>query len=140
MGGALLLLLGAGPLVAQQQGVVQGVVRDSATGEPVVEADVMSGSLRVRTAPDGRYRLEGLAPGPAEVSVRRVGYRPVARRVVVEAGNPTRADFSLTAAAAVLDPVVVTATRDQLAGCSEDFLNGLDRAGDLIIISLDQPP
>lgn len=113
MGGALLLLLGAGPLVAQQQGVVQGVVRDSATGEPVVEADVMSGSLRVRTAPDGRYRLEGLAPGPAEVSVRRVGYRPVARRVVVEAGNPTRADFSLTAAAAVLDPVVVTATRDE---------------------------
>lgn len=111
--GTWLLLLAAAPAAAQQQGAAFGVVRDGATGDPVAEADVMAGSNRVRTAADGKYRLEGLAAGPVDVAVRRVGYLPVTKRIVVSAGVPAQADFSLTASATTLETMVVTATRDE---------------------------
>jgi iron complex outermembrane receptor protein len=107
-----MLLLGASAGWAQQ-GVVQGVVKDQATGEVIAEADVSSGAVRGRTGADGRYRLEGVGAGPVPVQVRRVGYLPVTRQVVVAPGSPVEVNFSLTAAVTTLETVVVTATRDE---------------------------
>jgi iron complex outermembrane receptor protein len=112
MRGAALLLLTAAPAAAQQ-GVAYGVVRDGTTGDVITEADMTSGSSRARTTPDGKYRLERLGAGQVDVSVRRVGYLPVTKRVVVAPGVAVEVNFDLTASATTLETMVVTATRDE---------------------------
>lgn len=66
----LVLLLLARTAAAQEDAVVRGVVVNSATGEPVVEALVAVGAeRRASTDGEGRFTLCRLADGPARVRV-----------------------------------------------------------------------
>jgi hypothetical protein len=99
----LLLALRAVPGRAQipvlaRQGILSGVVRDSATGEPVGYALVeMPGRGQpVFATSAGRFRLTGVLPGPADLRVRQIGYHPVTLRLRVESGTGAGASAELT--------------------------------------------
>jgi iron complex outermembrane receptor protein len=57
--------------------------------------------------------LEQLPVGPADVTVRRTGYRPVQRATTVVAGTTMQLDVTMAEAATILTPIVVSATRDR---------------------------
>jgi hypothetical protein len=87
----LLLALRAVPGEAQipvvaRQGILSGVVRDSATGEPVGYAFVeLSGRGQQMFATSaGRFRLAGAGTGLVDLRVRQIGYHPVTVRLRVE--------------------------------------------------------
>lgn len=75
--------------VAAPGGVLSGVVRDSATGEPVGYAlvELVGLNQRVFASSAGRFRLSGVPPGRADLLVRQIGYHPVTLPLRV-AGEP----------------------------------------------------
>ncbi len=82
-------------VVLEPGATVSGRVTD-ATGRPVADAMVMladSGRLYSGiqqsgiTGADGRYRLNGIAPGPRSVTARHERYRAATREIEVELGN-----------------------------------------------------
>ena len=102
---------------------LSGAVVDAATGEPVAGATVVlepesagafpgtaSGGSFLTTARTagtdgrGRYRFEGLAPGPYQLYVMRIGYRPFS--VGVDLGRePGRVSIGLEADPIALEPL-----------------------------------
>jgi hypothetical protein len=83
----VLTALAAGP-VAAQTGVLRGVVR-SGSGEPVAQPSVSLPQLGQATLADslGRFEFRAVPAGSWRLEVRRLGYRPVALRVVVVAND-----------------------------------------------------
>ncbi|HEY9225407.1 MAG TPA: carboxypeptidase regulatory-like domain-containing protein, partial [Gemmatimonadaceae bacterium] len=98
----------APPAEAQQTGRIEGAVKDSAGGRPVVAAQVsITGTTRGGlTDEQGRYVISGVPAGTATVSVQRIGFSPLQRQVAVTAGATTRADFTLATIAVSLSEVV----------------------------------
>jgi iron complex outermembrane receptor protein len=131
--GALAILLAlAVPAHAQQAGGIEGRITSAEQGMPL--ADVMvriEGSTRgAVTNADGRYRLVGLAAGRYELIAQRVGLTTERRVVSVPSGSVARVDFVLRAAAALIAPVVVSATRETQrrtdASATIDVLDGAE--------------
>jgi len=133
----------APPLGAQGTASVTGRVVDSATAQPVSGARVSLVGLAgaALTDRDGRYMLQGLAAGPARISVQRIGFAPVEANVTLIDGGTVTQDFALATAATLLSEVVVTgygtSTREDLSGAvasvrGEDLRNtplaGIDAA------------
>jgi hypothetical protein len=58
----------------------------------------------------GRYRLADVVAGARTLTVRRVGYGPAERLVMVTARAATEVDFALGAVASRLNEVVTTVT------------------------------
>lgn len=54
---------------------VKGVVKDKATGEPLIGATVMAGDKGVTTDMDGRFTLAGLKRGKHTLLIKYIGYR-----------------------------------------------------------------
>ena len=107
---ATALLLAAGPLLAQRsQHEVAGHVRDSA-GAPIVAARIslLESKRIVYSDSAGRFRLTAVPPGHHTVSVARLGYAPMARRVLVPTDAPL--DLRLRATGLQMAAVQVTAT------------------------------
>src|SRR5437762_9397743 len=95
-------------------GTVRGYVKDQ-NGTAVADAEVQArqvetGIVRSTTAhADGSYILPGLTPGNYALSVRKIGFGPQRRQVVVQVGATTPADFTLQAGAVELQAVTVQA-------------------------------
>ena len=95
-------------------GSIRGFVRDQ-NGTPVAEADVQARNTATgvtRSTPsraDGSYVLPGLSPASYEISVRKIGFSPQRRQVVVQIGATLALDFSLQAGAVELEAVAVEA-------------------------------
>jgi TonB-linked SusC/RagA family outer membrane protein len=122
----LAILASAAPAAAQT-GQIAGTVSDSATGQPVGNADVLvMGTLhRARTADDGRYTIAGVAPGSYVVEVRRVGYQPRRRLAVpVSADAIATVDFRLSPSVFQLQEVVVTGVLGATEGVKLPFTVG----------------
>ena len=96
-------------------GVVVGSVTDAATGAAVVRAvvGIDGGSRRASTDDEGRYRIADVLAGSHTVSVRRIGYAPADRSVVLADGATEAVDFALTPVASRLNEVVTTVTGQQ---------------------------
>ena len=95
-------------------GTVRGRVTGSGgaalSGVQVAARNVESGVPRAATTrDDGTYVMPGLIPGTYDFTVRRIGYSPVTRRVVVEIGATQIQDFNLGEQAVTLATVAVTA-------------------------------
>ncbi len=102
---------------AQQAAMVRGTVRDSATRQPLGDAQVTaaSGGRTALTDAGGRYTLAGLAAGTVVVRVHRFGYAAAADTLTLAPGDSRVVDFALRANALHVAPVVVTAgKRSQL--------------------------
>ena len=107
------------PAQAQPEGTsaLEGFVRDAETGEPLPGVNVAARAGEevaggTATDADGRFRIEGLAPGAYVVRVTSVGYAPAEKRVRL--GASTRAvRFRLEQRAQELSEIVVRGTRAQ---------------------------
>lgn len=96
-------------------GTVTGVVTEAATGNAVPQAQVsvQGTSLGRATDQDGRYTISGVIAGARTVTVRRLGYDPQSREVVVPEGGSVEADFALAGASTRLAEIVTTVTGAQ---------------------------
>lgn len=95
-------MLGAGPGRAQAQapGTITGTVTDAATGDPLVDVNVVvTGSLYgAATDADGRYEIAGLPPDTYTLQVSTLGYRTARQTVEVRGGETATVPFRLTPA------------------------------------------
>jgi hypothetical protein len=99
-------------------GIVAGVVRTEA-GAPIADARVMiEGFARqARTGDDGRFLLEGVAPGVRELIVRKLGFREARAALRVPADSAVNVAITLVSAPQQLPGVVVeVALFNQVAG------------------------
>lgn len=98
-----------------------GTVRDAKTGKPVEDfritpliptaAGGMSGEAQAFTAPDGSFRLTGLAPGPIEPRVQAPGYCDLRVPQKTYAAGEHRLDLRLTVSRSLALRVVDSAGR-----------------------------
>jgi TonB-linked SusC/RagA family outer membrane protein len=98
----------AATAAAQQSGTVHGTITDSVGHAPIAGVQVVvTGSARGSITNDaGQYTLRDVPAGPVSLSVTRLGFSPVQRRVTVAAGGSTTADFALSPIATTLSEVV----------------------------------
>jgi iron complex outermembrane receptor protein len=114
--GALLAVLCAAPLHAQQTATVRGRVVDEATKQPLAGVQVNVAGRGALTQADGRYVITGVPTGSDTVRSRRIGYAP-SRLVITVVGSETVvADFSMSAEAVGLAEMIVTGYGQQTAG------------------------
>ena len=87
-----------------------GLVLGDFSGEPVADVAIAFPALRRSTSTDsvGQFSFTEVRPGTYEVAVRRVGYQPVNRRLVLQAGQ-TLVDTIRVTRVAVLETVSVSA-------------------------------
>ena len=99
-----------GPRLSAQAGTASGAVKDSSTGQPVVQARVVvSGTtIGALTTENGRYMLRGIPPGSVVLLVSRIGYTPQKVTATIAAGAPTVVDITLAQTTFSLDAVVTT--------------------------------
>jgi hypothetical protein len=85
---------------AQATGNVRGRVIEAGT-RPVVEAQVSVNGTRIGalTGANGEFTLSGVPTGPRTITVRRIGYQPVTRDVVVAAGDNQLGDIAISVSA-----------------------------------------
>lgn len=123
---ALLALLGhAAPLQgqsaatgeqqqAQHAGWLTGVITDAASRAPLPDAMiVVRGTVRgTQSDGAGRYVITSIPAGRYVVVVQRLGYAQRVDSVTIAGGAESRHDVTLTAAAQVIAPMVVSAARE----------------------------
>jgi TonB-dependent SusC/RagA subfamily outer membrane receptor len=105
----------AGSKRVVEAGGIAGRVTDAATGAAVVRAvvGVDGGAWRALTDDEGRYRLTEIPAGVHAVGVRRIGYGPADRTMLVSDGTIATLDFALAPVASRLTEVVTTVTGPQ---------------------------
>jgi outer membrane receptor protein involved in Fe transport len=95
-----------------QKGSVSGRVTDAESSAPVAGATVVieRTSLSATAGNDGRYRIDGVMPGPHTVRARYIGYAPETAAVVVETDQEAVVNLALMKSVQPLDEVVTTGT------------------------------
>ncbi len=108
-------LLGLGGVATAQN--TTGTIRGNVTadgGAPmgavqIGARNIESGVPRGTESRDnGTYVLPGLVPGTYDMTIRRIGYSPITRRVVVQIGATLIQDFALASQTTTLSTVAVT--------------------------------
>ena len=114
----LVALLFAPAAFAQQTGVISGTITDAADGRPLSGASVVlsqpgsTGAFAgAASGADGRYRIDGVAPGGYTLSVRFIGFQEAQVPVTVAAGQTQTVDVVLRPGGIDLNTIVVTASR-----------------------------
>jgi TonB family protein len=106
--------LRSGVARAQREGpVVSGLVVDT-VGAPVPGAQVLIEGTAHRTMTDraGTFRLAGVDPGLATLSVRRIGFRPASLSIRVTSTGASQLMVTLAMTPEILTPVEVAAPRE----------------------------
>lgn len=109
---ATLLALPAAVAAGAQTGRVSGAVLDGGTGRglPGAQVTVQGTERRATAGVDGRYTLEGIAPGTHALVVTHLGYSSkTVTGVTVAAGQTAALDVTLSGSVLQLDAVTVTA-------------------------------
>lgn len=112
----------------QALGLLAGKVIDKITGEPLDGAHVMLADASTGTATNrsGYFRIPKLEPGPHEVTVTYVGYRPVKDTVWVPAKKSSyHHQFSLETKPVWVEPIIVSDMHKKLPA-SEAFTSTVD--------------
>ncbi len=109
---ALLLCVFTSAALAQNTGIVTGIVIDQKSGEPLVGTNVfIKGTvLGAASGSDGSYKISNVPPGKYVVVANYVGYHSREDEITVIAGEEIRLNFSLKASALQMDEIVVTGT------------------------------
>ena len=111
MPACILFQVTALPLPASAQtsfGVIGGVTRDPANGQPVAQAQITAHNADKNTdrtaasGADGAFSIGNLEPGTYEVSVAKDGFQKLSKHVDISSGQTARLDLTLQAAAAPL--------------------------------------
>ncbi len=109
-----ILLAAAVTRLAAQGGIIQGhVVRtDRPVGLGDAHLELRPLGARTRTDAGGFFEFRDLPAGQVQVAVRLVGFAPVVVVLQVRANAITAVEIPLEPVAAILDPIVTSATRD----------------------------
>ncbi|NNG15648.1 MAG: TonB-dependent receptor [Gemmatimonadales bacterium] len=141
---ALALTLWTAPLAGQASGAIAGRLVDSATTQPIANAQVTvdEGRRGTMTAQDGRFRIRVIRSGWHRVRVTAIGYRPVRLdSVLVRGGETTTLDIALEAMAVEVEELVVNAqpdpVLDPLAASAEQKVTAADLR-DLPVTTLEE--
>lgn len=112
---------------AQSTLSVRGVVTDSATGRPVVSAQlsIAGTTLRAVTGEGGNYQINGVAPGQITLRIQRIGYAAQDRSVNVS-GTGIVADFVLRPVPTVLSTIVATGYGNSQRGTVTSAIASVD--------------
>jgi TonB-dependent receptor len=97
----------------QAQGIISGLVVDSASGLAIAGATVRIEALRREVISDrtGRFLLTAVPAGSQTLATRYIGYMAASRSVTVTSGATATVTFRLASATTQLGALVVTATR-----------------------------
>ena len=120
-----------GTAAAQQRTVIAGKVVAAETGNPLADVFVRvdGGRSGVYTDESGRFRLVDVPPGQQVVVAERIGYGIARTSASVEAGKTVDLSITLSEAAALIQPMVVVATREaerNRGSARVDALSGAD--------------
>lgn len=109
----LAALLWAAPLDAQHAVALQGRLLDAETGRAVEGAEVVVPGLDLATFTDalGRFRLDGLLPGPIQLRVSHLAYGVHTESAQLPEDSVFAVELRLTPQALVLEAIEVTAQR-----------------------------
>lgn len=90
-------ILASASVYAQSTGVIEGTVSNVADGSNLSNAQVVleGTNIGVLTDANGKYRVQGIAPGTATVRVRYTGFSQQSKAAQVTAGQSTQLDFAL---------------------------------------------
>jgi len=89
-----------------QEAVLQGLVTDKGSAEPLIGATVQIGETGTTSDFDGRYRLSAQA-GEVTVKLTYIGYETMEQTITLVAGENT-VDFTMMEAATILNTATVT--------------------------------
>ncbi len=105
-----ILLVFLPQFIAAQQGSLKGVVKDAASGDLLIGANVFIPDLGIGASSDvdGSYTIAKIPPGTYTVTARYVGYKQTTEEIVIRANSTTAFDFTLEPTAVQLDELVVT--------------------------------
>ena len=116
----VLLVLSAGIGSGQATGRLVGSVTDGESGEglPGVNLILEDTGWGTSTDLEGRFELQGIAPGTYVLRASIIGYEAYKRKVKVRAGRETRFDFHLHPSPIHLGEVLVQSERAYSAASS----------------------
>lgn len=105
-------LVCTGPaILAQDTGLLSGVVKDAETGRPMVAVNI-SADRRSGTITDSRGAFTlSLKPGSHQIEFYYVGYQVVSEQVTLGAGETVHLDIEMRMSSRMLDEVVVSASK-----------------------------
>ena len=114
----LLILPLLTPRALASGGMIEGLVRDSQTGDPLPGANIMivRTSMGASTTLDGKYAIRDVPAGSYTVRATYVGYTEKSVTLQVKEGETLKQDFRLISVGVEGEEVVVTA---QAAGQKE---------------------
>jgi hypothetical protein len=98
---AAFILIASLPMFGQAVGLVGGVARDSASGKPVAQVQVVAHNLSKGTDhatvsdADGIFTFTSLEPGQYEVAATKSGFQKSSARIEVVASRTARVDLQL---------------------------------------------
>lgn len=108
------VLMPAQPLPPPSEGLVQGLVRDALTGDPLPGAHVLILGLAVDVADaHGRFHFSSVPPGDYQLSASYVGYQAVLDSIRVRAGETIVRRFQLAPQPIYISPLIVEGERTQ---------------------------
>ncbi len=101
-------------------GSVSGVITDSVTGDPVMDAEVSVTGMHTATDYDGSYRFSGVAAGEHVVTVHRAtgDYKAISTPVTVRAGAEAAASLAVEPARRVTVQIQAIIPEDMPAGAT----------------------
>ena len=125
---ALTLCTVRGATAQTSTGTIRGTIT-GAGGAPVADAqiaarNVESGVQRGTTSrSDGTYIMPGVVPGTYDLTIRRIGYSALSRRVIVQIGATAIQDFTISTSVTQLERVQVSAAANVETRTSEVATN-----------------
>ena len=114
--GALLAILAAMPLAAQESATVRGRVVEAQTQQPLTGVVVSVGTRSSLTRLDGTYQIAGVPAGSDTLRARMIGYASVMRPITVARGQTLEVNITLASQVVSLAEIVVTGYGEQRAG------------------------
>ena len=116
-GGLLIfiLALGSPSVAAAQTGTLSGRIVNAESAEPIADVQVWLDRTGhgAMTSADGRFALGAIPPGSYVLVAQRLGLAPERRELVVSQGDSVIVELAMRDVAAVIAPVVVSATRER---------------------------
>lgn len=115
---ALFLSLFYGTTTFGQYGVVEGILIDSETNEPIFGATVSIDSTTIGgvTDFDGKFKLSNIPEGTYQITSSYISYKPTTKKdVSVRAGNITQLEFALDRESYSLEEVTLVSEANREA-------------------------